>query len=159
MTLPYKILGALALALALVGAGYWKGYSGQHDALVAYRAQIATAAAIQIQTVKTQEVKNDTNTQAVAKNYAADSRSLDVVLNGLRKPSSNHASSLSGIAIHPVGTGAPVIQPGGTRQGNCDESADDPCLIKRGIFDSAMRDAQAWEAVQDWLVREEIPVK
>lgn len=157
--LPYKLLGAFALAMALVAVGYWKGYSGQHDALVTYRAEVATAAAVQVQSAKTKEVKNDTSTETVAAHYAVNSGNLNAVLDGLRKPSSNHASNLSGIAIHSGIAGASGVQPAGTGQGACDESADDPCLIERGIFDSAMKDAQAWEAVQDWLVREEIPVK
>lgn len=157
--LPYKIIAALALALSLVAAGYWRGYSNQHDALVSYRVQVAAAAAAQAQTAKIQEGKNDANTRTVSTNYASDSEHLGAVLGRLHKPAASRPGSLPGAAVNPGIVGASGVQQAGTGQGACDESADDPCLVGRGIFDAAMKDALAWGAVQDWVVRVGIPVK
>ena len=126
--------------------------------MVFLKAEITTQAAIQADTTKKKEIENDRNTLYVASVYASDSVRLRDVLAGLRKQPGAGASSVPGAAVDTVITGASGVQPGRAGSGFCDSTGADPCTTTREVYESALMDAQAWEAVQGWLVSERIPV-
>ena len=148
---------AVILASVLFVGGYLLGYSRQHDALVSLKAEITTQAAIQADTTKKKEIENDRNTLYVASVYASDSVRLRDVLAGLRKQPGTSASGVPISAVDPGIAGASGVQPGRVGSGFCDSTGSDPCTISRSVYESALMDAQAWEAVQGWLVSERIP--
>ncbi len=148
------------VAACLIAMGYWRGYSSQHDALVSLKAEIATQAATQAEQVKKKEEENDKNTFYVAQVYSSDSMRLGAMLGRLRNlPSGSGASAVRSAPVHTGIAGASSVQPAGVIQGACNSTGSDPCSVQRAVYEGAIKDAQAWEAVQWWLVREGMPIK
>ena len=143
---PYRILAGLAVLLIACGSAYFAGWSGQHDLLVTYRAQVAQAAAAQAAQSHQKDLENEQQTKTVADAYRADADRLRTNLERLRKQSPTGGRAVSPFAIR---TKSPDAAPGEQR-GACEGSE---------FYANALSDALMLKDWQEWAIRQRLPVE
>jgi len=91
----YKILGFVGVVVALVGFGYYNGYSAEKKRFDAFKAQIE-AATIAQDKVNQQIIKRqDLVTKGITNEYKAKIARLESVYNGVQYSNSTAVSSAS----------------------------------------------------------------
>lgn len=143
---PYRILAGLAILLIACGSAYFAGWAGQHDLLVAYRAQVAQAAAAQAAQSHQKDLENEQQTQAVALAYSTDNARLNAALERMRKQSATGSRAVSQFAIRAK---SPDATPGEQR-GACEGSE---------FYANALNDALMLKDWQEWAIRQRLPVE
>jgi len=139
----YRYIGLAILAVAFGGFCFYKGYSSEHDKLVAYQAKITQTAQDQSEAAKRKDAENEAQTLAVAQAYGDDVNRLSAALERLRNSKAN-SSKLPSTAQTTNNAQAPSAQPSNppASVGWCDGSNANPCLVTRQFFDNALKDAQ-----------------
>lgn len=141
MPILYKYLALLGVALAIFGAGWYSGYSPQHDKLVSYKAQVAQAAKDQEIAVKAKEKEHDAQTAYVADSYSNYYQQLLTRLRDAQRRSSGLPQTASG----PQGAD-------GTQQ-----ELSRACQGSQ-FYSNALEDALKLQHWQEWAARQNIPV-
>lgn len=144
--MPYRILGGLAVFLIACGTSYFYGWSGQHDLLIAYRAEVAQAAASQAAQSHQKDVENEAQTQAAAIAYSADADRLNAALERMRKQSSAGGRTVSQFALSAKSLDAAT----GEQRGACEGSE---------FYVNALNDALTVKSWQEWAIRQRLPVE
>lgn len=76
----YRVLVYVGILLCVYGAGWYNGFSGEHDRYVAYEASVKAAAAAQERAVEKQTEEQNEQTKQVATTYAGRIRNLEWLL-------------------------------------------------------------------------------
>jgi len=82
----YKILAAVAAVTLIFFAGYYKGYIGERDKLVQFKAQIEAQAKTQQQVNKAEQEKQAAITKGIVNEYKAKLANLRNISNRLPDP-------------------------------------------------------------------------
>ena len=85
----YKILAAVAAVVLIFVAGYYKGYIGERDKLVQFKAQIEAQAISQQQINRAEQEKQAAITKGIVNEYKAKLSNLRNITNGVSNPGTN----------------------------------------------------------------------
>jgi uncharacterized protein (UPF0333 family) len=85
----YKILAAVAAVVLIFVAGYYKGYIGERDKLVQFKAQIEAQAKTQQQINRAEQEKQAAVTKGIVNEYKAKLSNLRNITNGVSNPGTN----------------------------------------------------------------------
>lgn len=145
-TFLYKYIGLALIAVGIFGAGYYKGFSGEHNKYITFQAQVTQAVQDQNVATKKKDAENDAQTLAVANAYSDYANRLNAALERLRNSNRNNGSKL------PPTTKSPQ-SPDGTSQelsGACKGSQ---------FYANALEDAMKLQLWQDWAKRLNLEVQ
>ena len=142
----YKYLGILVVVLGMLGAAYYRGYAGEHDKFVTFKAQVDQQAQDQNRIAKEKDAQNEAQTLAVADAYTADNNRLSAALEQLRK-STNRFSQLPKNADSSKGANETIGQSGGIA--GCTQE----------FYANALEDALTLQKWQEWAERLNLPVE
>lgn len=141
MPIPYKYLAVLGVALAIFGAGWYSGYSPQHDKLTAYKAEVAQAAKSQQIANAEKEKEHDAQTVYVANSYDAYYKQLIARLRDTQRRSS----------------GVPQVASGPQGADGAEQELSRACQGSQ-FYANALEDALKLQHWQEWAARQRIPV-
>jgi len=85
----YKVLVAVAAVTLIFFAGYYKGYIGERDKLVQFKAQIEAQAISQQQINRAEQEKQAAVTKGIVNEYKAKLANLRNITNGVSNPGTN----------------------------------------------------------------------
>jgi hypothetical protein len=84
-----KILTGVAVVALIFFAGYYKGYIGERDKLIQFKAQIEAQAISQQQINKAEQEKQAAITKGIVNEYQARLANLRNIINGMSNPGTN----------------------------------------------------------------------
>ena len=90
-----KILTGVAVVALIFFAGYYKGYIGERDKLIQFKAQIEAQAKSQQQINKAEQEKQAAITKGIVNEYQARLANLRNITNGMSNPSTNPVPATS----------------------------------------------------------------
>jgi hypothetical protein len=90
-----KILTGVAVVALIFFAGYYKGYIGERDKLIQFKAQIEAQAISQQQINKAEQEKQAAITKGIVNEYQARLANLRNITNGMSNPGTNPVSPTS----------------------------------------------------------------
>ena len=90
-----KILTGVAVVALIFFAGYYKGYIGERDKLIQFKAQIEAQAISQQQINKAEQEKQAAITKGIVNEYKARLANLRNITNGVSNPGTNPVSTTS----------------------------------------------------------------
>ena len=90
-----KILTGVAVVALIFFAGYYKGYIGERDKLIQFKAQIEAQAISQQQINKAEQEKQAAITKGIVNEYKARLANLRNITNGVSNPSTNAVPATS----------------------------------------------------------------
>jgi len=85
----YKVLAAVAAVTLIFFAGYYKGYIGERDKLIQFKAQIEAQAISQQQINRAEQEKQAAVTKGIVNEYKAKLANLRNITNGVSNPGTN----------------------------------------------------------------------
>jgi hypothetical protein len=91
----YKILAAVAAVSLIFFAGYYKGYIGERNKLIQFKAQIEAQAISQQQINKAEQEKQAAITKGIVNEYKARLANLRNITNGVSNPGTNPVPATS----------------------------------------------------------------
>lgn len=141
--IPYKLAGGLLLILGVFGAGYYKGYSGQHDELTSYKAQVTQTAADQKAAAIAKDKQNEEITNNIVQTWKSDHDRLSAVIAGMRNTDGRSA----------------VSQTADSKQGNDDIIAFEGGTCSRSFYNKALDAELLLETWQEWALEHGITVE
>lgn len=137
----WKLLGVCLVVAGAAGFGWWHGYSGEHDALVAFQSKVAAEAQAQDQRTKEIEAEHDNQTRIVAQSYGAEFDRLNRVIAVQSARLRNPGSGSSGIVSVAPGSTQGIDGSGLQLSRACEDSGADPCEVTRDFYNNALKDA------------------
>jgi hypothetical protein len=136
-----KGLGILLLLGGVFGAGWWRGYSGEHDKLTTYTVQVTQQGKDQAAQTLLKDMQNEEATRSIAQTWKTDHDRLVANNDWLRN--------------HPNGSG-PMPQTIDGQPGNADVVAIEGGTCTRTFYFKALDAEQLLEAWQAWAVAHSI---